>query len=286
MSSMPPKFSIIVPTLNAGKHIASALESIASQQCREYEILVIDGGSTDDTVEIAESFRHRLPLLHILSDRDGGIYGAINHGIFAASGDWILVLGSDDRLRQESTLVLVAEILVQVKSSIVYGDVMISGSNKYMAEGERYAGRLGFSELAKRNVCQQSIFYRRALFARVGGFDTRFRMCADWAFLLRHFFSESPEWMDAVVADYHAGGLSSRVVDNAFELSRPLIVLRSMLARPFDPEIQAERWLLRRLAGDCVYAGFRARALLLTIGWAVLALLSRVSPPRVSGSYS
>ena len=286
MSSMPPKFSIIVPTLNAGKHFANALESIASQHCCEYEILIVDGGSTDDTVEIAESFRHRLPRLHVLSGRNGGVYGAINHGISNASGDWVVVLGSDDRLRHKTTLLRVAEILAQVKSSIAYGDVMVCGSNGYLSDGERYAGRFGFRDLAKRNVCQQSIFYRRALFARVGGFDTRFKVCADWAFLLRHFFSESPEWIDVVVADYHAGGLSARVVDDAFASSRPLILLRCMLSRPFDPDIQAERWLLRRLAAECADAGFRARALLLTLGWAVLALLSRVSPPRVSGSYS
>jgi glycosyltransferase involved in cell wall biosynthesis len=274
--------TIVVPTLNAANSLAATLESLSAQTYRKFQVIVVDGKSSDGTLEIVESFRNRLPDLLLLVGRDSGVYGAINRGIQAALGEWILVLGSDDRLLRPSTLAMAIDKLDRVKSTIAYGDVLVRGNNAYLSEGERYAGRFNLAQLTKRNVCQQSIFYRRSLFARVGYFETRFRVCADWAFLLRHFLRERPEWLDLVVAEYHAGGISSRVIDVEFARSRPMIILRSMVANPFHPEVQRERWLLRRLAAECAPAGFGARAAALNLGWALLALTSRLSMYRMS----
>lgn len=280
MNAKCPLFSIVIPTLNAGVYLRGALESIATQSFQSFEVLLVDGGSTDNTLDIADAFDSQITCLRRLREDSGGVYGAINSGIAAASGDWVLVLGSDDRLHQPDTLLQAADRISRTSSTIVYGDVVIQGNNRYMAEGERYAGRLTLSDLATRNVCQQAIFYRIELFIRTGGFQAKFRTCADWVFLLENYMSERPEWIDLVVAEYHAGGLSSRTVDHEFLIYRPMLLLRIMLSNLLNDEAQEARVHLRIYSTEFRRAGRRVRSAFLLFGWCVLTIVSRLPKLR------
>ena len=93
---MPPFISIIIPTFNAESTILKALESILQQTFKDFEILIIDGLSKDKTIEIVENLKDSRIKIH--SDKDIGIYDAMNKGIHYAQGKWLYFIGSDDYL--------------------------------------------------------------------------------------------------------------------------------------------------------------------------------------------
>src|ERR1700761_7508109 len=98
-------FSIIVPTYNSGATLRRCLESLAVQTFTDFEVLVMDGVSTDDTLRITEEMSSEFQgRLRLTSEPDKGVYDAMNKGILGARGKWLLFLGSDDRLNDDLVL--------------------------------------------------------------------------------------------------------------------------------------------------------------------------------------
>ncbi len=242
-SGSRPLLSIVVPTMNSAAVLAQALQSLVDQTWRNFEVIVSDGDSADDTVTIAKRFAVQLPAIRIDSRPDTGVYDAINRGVRFARGDWVLVLGSDDRIHCAATLGMVApHLAANGAASIVYGDVRMMAVNQCGVQpGERYAGAMPLSRLFVNNICQQSVFYRRSLFDTLGGFDVRYRLYADWDFNLRAAFRSPMQWIDVVVADYAATGMSASNTDAAFLEALPEII-RFELTRCSD---QRDTWPLQ-----------------------------------------
>ncbi|MEO8153800.1 MAG: glycosyltransferase family 2 protein [Rhizobacter sp.] len=226
-----PLISVVVPTWNSAAVLAQALQSLAAQSFRGFEVILSDGASTDETLAIAQRYASLLPTLSIDSRPDSGVYDAINRGVRLARGAWFLVLGSDDCIHAPETFAAVAEQLqLETCAHLVYGDVRMMAVNRYGVPVEgRYIGRLPMSRFLQTNICQQAIFYRRELFDTLGGFEGRYRLCADWAFNLRAEFLAPSRWVDIVVADYGAAGLSATGIDEAFGADLPEL-LRAGLA--------------------------------------------------------
>jgi glycosyltransferase involved in cell wall biosynthesis len=234
-SAATPLVSFIVPTFNSQATLARALQSLADQTCRDFEVLIHDGASNDDTLGIARSFAARLPSLQIDSRPDRGVYDAINRGVAAARGDWVLVLGSDDRLHAADTLASLEAVLRASTAGIVHGDVIVTGPSLLgVAVGARYAGAMSLGRLLSGNVCQQAIFYRRSLFAELGDFDLRYPIWADWDFNLRAAFQAPMQWVDIVVSDYSTSGMSSSRSDPVFGDELPELIRRELARRPRD----------------------------------------------------
>jgi glycosyltransferase involved in cell wall biosynthesis len=207
---LTPLFSVIVPTLNVESAIRSCLESIAGQTFADYQVVLVDGGSTDKTLEVVATFRTTLgPRLLLQAGADDGVYDAMNRGVGLAAGEWLLFLGADDILHGPDTLENVAALLrAGSRADLVYGDVLLRGT------GERYGGEFDVDRLLlEKNLCHQSVFYRRELFEKLGPYNLRYRIWADWDFNIRCF--EHPalvtRHLAVVVADYNdAGGLSQQ----------------------------------------------------------------------------
>lgn len=229
LSPDAPSISVIVPTLESAATIAALLHSLARQTFRDFEVIVSDGGSRDATVELARAAAAELPAMQVESRRDAGVYDAINRGIARARGGWVIVLGSDDRLHADDTLARAAPMLAHSLADMVYGDVHMMADGNGVRAGTRYAGPMTLDELLSRNICQQSIFYRRSLFDALGVFDLRYRIWADWDFNLRVAFRRPFEWIDLVVADYAATGLSTRGGDPLFVADEPERLRRELL---------------------------------------------------------
>ena len=238
MSAKPvtaPLISIVVPTFNSEGCLARNLQSLAEQTWRDFEVILSDGASRDATLEIARDHASRLPHLRIDSRPDQGVYDAINRAIALARGEWILVLGSDDRLHAADTLATTAAALGASGAAIVYGDVIVTGPSLLgVPVGGRYAGPMPLVRLLKCNLCQQSIFYRRSLFAELGTFDLRYRIWADWEFNLRAAFRAPMQWIDVVIADYATTGTSSTQEDPVFAAEMPDYIRCELARRPFD----------------------------------------------------
>jgi glycosyltransferase involved in cell wall biosynthesis len=195
-----PLFSVILVCRNPGPRVRAALSSIGAQQGVDCEIVVIDGASTDGTREWLETQR---PLLGaLIAEPDRGVYDAMNKGVAAARGAWVLFLGADDRLADDRVLAQAALQLTKMDAGVAVGEAAYD-------DGRRY--RLGAPAAAVRRnfVHHQAAFYRRSLFAEHGGFDAGLRVMADYDLNLR-LLRQRVRFarLDLRVAECASGGLS------------------------------------------------------------------------------
>ena len=206
-----PKISIITPTLNAEKNIRDCILSVAGQHYKNIEHIIIDGGSTDGSLEIVRNLKEEYPFIRWVSEKDGGIYEGMNKGIDIAQGDWIYFLGSDDAFYNDKVLedVFVDRQKTVANADFVYGNVLWGGTGKV------YDGIFDMAKLYRRNICHQAIFVRKDLFKRTGRFNTDYRVLADWYFNALCFIDPQVRktYIDLLIAKYSAAGLSSRKDD-------------------------------------------------------------------------
>lgn len=210
-------FSVIIPNYNCGRKLGATIESVLSQRAGLYELIVVDGGSADDTLDVLGKFAGRLSYV---SEPDRGVYDAINKGVRMSSGKYVLVLGAGDRLR-EGALARVAASLPEAPS-FAYGDAYLE------RHGVLMGGAMRKADFIRTNVCQQAIFYDRTIFELLGGFDLKYKVYADWAFNMRCFADPRfrKVYLDTVVADFEGWGISDTQDDARFVRDFPGLVRR------------------------------------------------------------
>ncbi len=199
-----PFFSIIVVTFNAGEHLRRALDSILLQSFTDWELLIVDGLSADNTLQIADEYQRRYSSIHTFSEKDNGIYDAMNKGVKLARGEWLYFLGADDWLKDKTVLQKVAEEIRRETADIIYGNVLM------LSRKLPYDGAFSMKKLLRRNISHQAIFYNKSVFAKIGNYDTRFRKHADWDFNLRCFQDKtiSVRYIKVITAVFTHGGTS------------------------------------------------------------------------------
>lgn len=197
--------SIITATLNSVSTIRSAIESVKNSYV-QFEHIIIDGGSVDNTIEILKEYKH----LIWISENDKGVYEALNKGIKLANGEWIYFLGSDDELTP-GVLNKLEPYLRDDSLDMIYGNVWVKKTQKI------YDGPFTKEKLLIHNICQQAIFYRQVLF-QDRCFDQKYPIAADYAFNIPLFTDDkiNIQYVDVEVANYDGGGLSEKVVDATF----------------------------------------------------------------------
>lgn len=171
-----PLVSIILVCRNPGTGLREALGSVWRQHNTNYEIVLIDGASTDGTLEWLESQRSRFGTL--ISEPDNGVYDAMNKSIAVARGAWFLFLGADDRMASPTVLAEITAILNQATSDVVVGEAVYEDGRVYSLGADDTAIRRNF-------VHHQAAFYRRSLFAAHGNFAAKLQIMADYDFNLR-----------------------------------------------------------------------------------------------------
>lgn len=262
-----PLVSVIISTLNAEKHLDECLNSIFSQRDPSWELIIIDGGSTDQTLEIIR--RNEARIAFWMSEGDRGIYDAWNKALPHIRGTWVVFLGADDSWASDDVLACVRPCLEaagNAQRKIVYGKVAA------VNEAGRHIELFGmpWTRLERRfywEMCipHQAVFHHFSLFAGGRCFDPQFRYAGDYEFLLRTIFQDEPEFCDMVVARWRNGGVSTRAelsssVYAEFRLARQLNKLDGTKITG------AERWArfkaaLSRLVGqrlmNVVVDGFR-----------------------------
>jgi glycosyltransferase involved in cell wall biosynthesis len=199
--------SIIIVTYNAEKDIGSCLKKLKLNINDSIEIIVVDGLSNDNTVSIINDYKDIITVF--ISEKDSGIYDAMNKGIKLATGDFIYFLGADDELLINSQEL--SNILVD-KNNIYYGDVVLSPSNKI------YGGKFNTSKLINRNICHQSIFYSARVFEEFR-YDNVYKYMADYALNLKLWASGRYDfvYLNEQIAVYSIVGLSSSNIDDKFK---------------------------------------------------------------------
>jgi glycosyltransferase involved in cell wall biosynthesis len=197
--------SIITICLNEASSIRATLESVAAQDCADFEYIVVDGGSTDGTLDILAEFEPRID--HLIAEPDNGIYNAMNKGIRASQGEYLLFLNGGDYLNDNHTL---SQILAHnPDDDVVYGDMIWLRQN-----GDRELRtqpvHLTYSRFVTTNLWQQASIIRRSLFDQFGGFDEKYTICGDYEFFLRVLFRPgvTKRHLPVVFSVFNTSGLS------------------------------------------------------------------------------
>lgn len=178
------RFSIITVCYNAEKQIKETIQSVAEQTYKDYEYIVVDGCSTDTTVEIVRRNTRCIEKVRILVESDTGIYDAMNKGICLASGQYILFLNAGDRLADSKVLSKTSHFMQKNKGDIYYGNVVQELPDGLKAN-RVYSGicskKIYF--LCGDVICHQAIFADTNIL-KERNFDTSFKVCADKEWLL------------------------------------------------------------------------------------------------------
>lgn len=176
------KISIITVCLNAAKTIERCLISAKNQTFYNIESIVIDGGSTDGTLQIINHYRDRIE--YFVSEADRGLYHAMNKGIQAATGDYVYFLNSDDYFCDNNVVTdIVAAIREDPSLDLIYGDALMQRSEQLVRQTQ--VPVLTRETLCRRGLCHQTLFARRDILIRTGGFSEDYRIVADGEWLAR-----------------------------------------------------------------------------------------------------
>jgi glycosyltransferase involved in cell wall biosynthesis len=187
------------------------------QTCKDVEVFIQDGMSNDNTLEIATSYQDNLPQLVVVSEKDQGIYDAMNKAMNQATGNWILFLGSDDMLFNNDVLQDISEKTQHTSAKVLYGNAHIVGDTGWAKDGEIYAGLFTVEKLLNQNICHQAMFYNRAFIeTEIGSFNPIYTKSSDWDFNLRCWAKMPFEYIDITVANFIAGGFSTDSNDVSF----------------------------------------------------------------------
>jgi glycosyltransferase involved in cell wall biosynthesis len=202
-----PLISILIATRNAADGLPRCLDSIRRQSFRGFEVVVMDGASTDATVDILKASGDVVTAWR--SEPDQGIYSAWNKALALARGEWLCVLGADDWLWDENALERLAP---QLRAALPGHRVVYSRVRQIDARG-RVAAEIGepweqARERFRSYVClpHPGLMHHRSLFEAHGRFDESFQMAGDYEFLLRELKSRDALYVSAVTAGMDLGG--------------------------------------------------------------------------------
>lgn len=200
-----PKISIITATFNAGETLEQTISSIANQSYKNIEYIIIDGGSTDNTLDLIHKYEK--DIAYWVSEPDQGIYDAFNKGIQAATGDYIEIIGSDDCLTGPNTIAKVVDNLSE--------DTDILSCYMWIVD------RLGYQHMYTNDAARDKATYAGGMIPHAGmfvkrelllqhPFDTSYRIAADNKFFLTCYIDESVrfKYIDLPVAFFSGSGVS------------------------------------------------------------------------------
>jgi len=179
------KLSIITINRNNSAGLRKTIESVVSQTFTDYEYIVIDGASTDDSVDVIGKYADKIH--YWVSESDNGIYNAMNKGIEQAKGEYIQFLNSGDWFYSDKVL---NEVFGTVRTEdIIYGDAVLY-KNDLQFTNFIYPAKLTAFYLINWMICHQAIFHKRTLF-QYRNYNEKYKIVADWEFLLNAFIIEN-----------------------------------------------------------------------------------------------
>ena len=212
--------SIIIPTFNSGSTILNALNSIVNQTYQSWEIIIVDGLSTDDTIDKIRTYSERDKRIRWMSEPDLGIYDAMNKGIALAQGEWLYFLGSDDELYN-------SEVLAEIFKEPISSDVgIICGRVKQRNLGVTDIQSTAREDVIFDNLNHQSIICRKSVLQNFP-FEQKYTVYADQIQLIRMVAAGVKSVQkDVIIAHYSMDGYSSYQVDMAYSRDKKSILFQ------------------------------------------------------------
>ncbi|WP_107943917.1 glycosyltransferase family 2 protein [Campylobacter concisus] len=209
------KISIITVVWNNAKTIKDAINSVLNQSYKDIEYIVIDGSSTDGTIDIVQSYGDKIKFI---SEKDNGLYDAMNKGIRMATGDVVGILNSDDFYASDKILQIVADEFLKGNIDSVYANLEYIDAND-PKRVIRYWRSKKYQEGLFRSgwhPAHPTFFVKKEIYEKYGVFDLSFKIAADYELMLR-FFEKckiTSSYVDEVFVKMRIGGESNRSIKN------------------------------------------------------------------------
>jgi glycosyltransferase involved in cell wall biosynthesis len=206
-----PLITVITVVFNGARTLEQTILSVINQSYKNVEFIIIDGGSTDGTLDIIRKYEDTID--YWVSEQDKGIYDAMNKGIRCSTGDWICFLGADDYLWKNNVIERMVPTFISVPhdTKLVYGSVALINENgeTILVVGEPWAA-------AKKKIADtmslphQGVMHHRTWFEQYGEFDISYRISGDYEMLLRGWPRENALFIpDFIISAMGQGGVSS-----------------------------------------------------------------------------
>lgn len=206
-----PFFSVITVSFNSQETIGQTLKSILNQTYTDFEYIIIDGGSTDNTLSEIEKYRNLFSQKNIeltcISEKDEGIYDAMNKGIKLSKGEWISIVNSDDFLSLNALELVINIINRNTTPDLIHGNIRVFSE----ADTEVLKPDLDLRILnVTMTIFHPSVFVRRKVYLDLKFFDKKYKLTADWDFLKKVYNNGYHiQYIDEVLSNFRKGGAGS-----------------------------------------------------------------------------
>jgi len=219
------KISIITVCYNSAKYIESAIQSVANQTYSNIEYIIVDGGSTDKTLEIIQN--NKGCISQVISESDNGIYDAMNKGYKLATGDIIGILNSDDYLSTNLIIEEIVEEFASKKIDAVYGDIQFVNPDNLKKVVRYYSSRYFKPWLFRFGMMppHASFYAKKEIFETFGLYKTHFKIAADFDLLIRLMYQNriKTNYLNKDVVTMRTGGVSTDSLSGKILLNKESI---------------------------------------------------------------
>lgn len=201
------KVSIITACYNSEKTIEETIRSVARQTYRDIEYILVDGGSNDKTLEIIKKYKDKISIL--ISEKDSGVYNAMNKGIKASTGEILFFLNSDDVFINELVVQKFVEASCKTEAGLILGDILLL--NKYT--GEFYYenhSHIDKIRLINSTVFHPATFFKSKVFEKYGFYNENNKIISDYEWYLNYFLNKGDyQYIKIPISIFSLGGISS-----------------------------------------------------------------------------
>lgn len=199
-----PLISVVTVVYNGAEFLEETIKSVINQTYDNVEYIVVDGGSTDDTLDIIAKYNDKID--YWVSEKDNGIYNAMNKSLSLVSGKWLSFQNADDFLYENSTIEEINNLVID-DIDFVYGNYSFLYKDKSVLMG----GRQDFNSLSVGTICHQAVLCKTNILKDNGGFNEKYKIAADYEFFVKVFKSGiATRYINITVSAVRYGGVSSK----------------------------------------------------------------------------
>ena len=214
------KVTIITATLNNSSTITETINSVLSQDFFDIEHIIIDGSSSDGTLEIINDYKSKNKSVKLFSEKDNGVYNALNKGLSLATGDIIGFLHSDDVFGSKTIISEIISIFENNDADGVYGNLQYVKNSDISKVIRNWKSRKFYPEMIKNAwmPAHPTLFLKKGVYEKHGNFNPTYKISADYEFIIRIFKDQflNFHYTPKVITKMRLGGISNRSLKNIF----------------------------------------------------------------------
>lgn len=251
-----PLISIVTVVFNGEKFLEEAIKSVISQSYDNVEYIVIDGGSTDKTVDIIKKYEDQID--YWVSEKDKGMYDGLNKGFNCATGDIFAYINADDLYKNNNVFRDIIELFVEEKYSLIFGNIEfidVHGKSNYIYKGIALRRRL-INYLGRIPFAQQTAFWTKNTYHDIGGFDSSLKYVADSKFFFNICLDKRYKYkkINKILSKFrwHDEGFSSK---EEFKMSQEFIKMKK--------DIKLENYFIRKYLVELIIKIYNIRNIMI-----------------------